>query len=99
MILRMLYKGMVKVSLVSKEAVLRESLQCFHTITGFLTNVLHDFFEGIVPVGLALKNFPYYHADKTDKPHCISKTFAVKITIGDNGHENHIIETTPNDDC
>jgi len=34
--------------------VLRESLNYFHTITGFPPDILHDFLEGIVPVELSL---------------------------------------------
>jgi hypothetical protein len=33
---------------------LNESLQHFHTTTGFPPDILHDLFEGIVPVELAL---------------------------------------------
>lgn len=39
---------------VKKDCVLRESLEYFHPITGFPPDVLHDLFEGIVPVELAL---------------------------------------------
>lgn len=39
---------------VQRDCVLRVNLQCFHTITGFPPDVLHDLFEGIVPVELAL---------------------------------------------
>ena len=33
-------------------------------------------------------SFPYEHADKVDKPKPIVKTYASKMTIGGNGHEN-----------
>lgn len=33
---------------------MRESLQYFHTTTGFPPDVLHDLLEGIVPVELSL---------------------------------------------
>lgn len=39
---------------VKGDCVLRESLQYFHTTTGFPPDILHDLFEGIVPVELAL---------------------------------------------
>lgn len=38
---------------VKGDCVLRQSLQHFHPITGFPPDVLHDLFEGIVPVELA----------------------------------------------
>jgi hypothetical protein len=39
---------------VKGDCVLNESLQHFHTTTGFPPDILHDLFEGIVPVELAL---------------------------------------------
>lgn len=39
---------------VKKECVLSKHLSYFHPITGFPADVLHDFFEGIVPVELSL---------------------------------------------
>nr|XP_023651449.1 uncharacterized protein LOC111835405 isoform X2 [Paramormyrops kingsleyae] len=39
---------------VKGSCVLRNTLQHFHPITGFPPDVLHDLFEGIVPVELAL---------------------------------------------
>ena len=39
---------------VKGDCILREHLQYFHTTTGFPPDVLHDLFEGIVPVELAL---------------------------------------------
>lgn len=39
---------------VQRDCVLRVNLQYFHTIAGFPPDVLHDLFEGIVPVELAL---------------------------------------------
>ena len=39
---------------VQGDCVLNQSLEYFHTITGFPPDVLHDLFEGIVPVELAL---------------------------------------------
>lgn len=39
---------------VQRKCILTESLQYFHTTTGFPPDVLHDLFEGIVPVELAM---------------------------------------------
>lgn len=39
---------------VQADCVLRQHLEHFHTVTGFPPDVLHDLFEGIVPVELAL---------------------------------------------
>lgn len=39
---------------VKKECVLSKHLSYFHPITGFSADVLHDFFEGIIPVELSL---------------------------------------------
>lgn len=39
---------------VKGSCVLRNTLQHFHPITGFPPDILHDLFEGIVPVELAL---------------------------------------------
>ncbi|KAL0149438.1 hypothetical protein M9458_055226, partial [Cirrhinus mrigala] len=39
---------------VKKECVLSKHLSYFHPITGFPADVLHDFFEGIVPLELSL---------------------------------------------
>lgn len=39
---------------VKGDCILRVKLQYFHTITGFPPDVLHDLFEGIAPVELAL---------------------------------------------
>ena len=39
---------------VKSECVLSKALQHFHPITGFPPDILHDLFEGIVPVELAL---------------------------------------------
>lgn len=39
---------------VKKECVLSKHLSYFHPITGFPADVLHDFFEGIIPVELSL---------------------------------------------
>ncbi|KAF7640853.1 hypothetical protein LDENG_00009480 [Lucifuga dentata] len=36
-------------------------------------------------------SFPYQHTDKVDRPQPIPKTFAVKRTIGGNGHENAML--------
>lgn len=35
-----------------------------------------------------VESFPYQHTDKLDKPKPISKTYATKMTIGGNAHEN-----------
>lgn len=64
------------------ECALSKALQHFDLITGFLSDILHDLFEGIV------LNFPYQHADRLDKPQVIPKKFAAKLSIGRNGHEN-----------
>lgn len=93
---------------VKADCVLSQHLEHFHAVTGFPPDVLHDLFEGIVPVELALcignmirhkfftleylneriVSFPYQHSDKVDKPHKIPQSFAVKKSIGGNGHEN-----------
>ena len=93
---------------VRADCVLSQQLEHFHTVNGFPPDVLHNLFEGIVPVELALcigemirhkyftleylneriLSFPYQHTDKLDKPHKIPQTFAVKKSIGGNGHEN-----------
>ncbi|XP_061568422.1 uncharacterized protein LOC133422444 [Cololabis saira] len=93
---------------VTADCVLSQHLEHFHTVTGFPPDVLHDLFEGIVPVELALcigemirrkyftleylndrmMSFPYQRTDKVDKPHKIPETFAVRKSIGGNGHEN-----------
>ncbi len=39
---------------VHADCVLSQNLEHFHTVTGFPPDVLHDLFEGIVPVELAL---------------------------------------------
>lgn len=39
---------------VKKECALSKHLSFFHPITGFPANVLHDFFEGIIPLELSL---------------------------------------------
>lgn len=39
---------------VNGSCILTKSLQYFHTTTGFPPDVLHDLFEGTVPVELAL---------------------------------------------
>lgn len=39
---------------VQADCVLSQHLEHFHTVTGFPPDALHDLFEGIVPVELAL---------------------------------------------
>lgn len=39
---------------VQEDCVLNQRLEYFHTVTGFPPDTLHDLFEGIVPVELAL---------------------------------------------
>lgn len=39
---------------VYADCVLSKNLEHFHTVTGFPPDVLHDLFEGIVPMELAL---------------------------------------------
>ncbi|XP_039660298.1 uncharacterized protein LOC120561302 [Perca fluviatilis] len=93
---------------VTGECALSKTLQHFHPITCFPPDILHDLFEGIVPVELALciremiclkyftleylntkiRTFPYEHFERLDKPQPIPKTFAAKVSIGGNGHEN-----------
>lgn len=44
---------------VKRECVLSKHLTFFHPVTGFPPDILHDFFEGVIPVELALclRNF------------------------------------------
>lgn len=87
---------------VKADCVLRKHLSFFHPVTGFPPDLLHDFFEGIVPFEIALcvqkfisegiltledlnniiQSFPYANADKVNRPQTISRTFAVKKSIG-----------------
>lgn len=39
---------------VKKECVLGRHLQFFHTVNGFPPDILHDFFEGVIPYELCL---------------------------------------------
>lgn len=100
---------------VKGECTLSKTLQHFHPVSGFPPDILHDLFEGIVPVELALCNremiclkyftlehlntkirtFPYQHSDRVDKPQPIPKTFAAKLRIGGNGHENSTLRLLP----
>ena len=42
------------VNVVKRECVLAKHLTSFHPVTGFPPDILHDFFEGVIPVELAL---------------------------------------------
>lgn len=39
---------------VKRECVLSKHLSAFHPVTGFPPDILHDFFEGVIPIELAL---------------------------------------------
>lgn len=74
---------------VKGDCVLCESLHYFHPITGFPPDILHDLFEGIVPVELALCikeviRLKYFSLEYLNQK---IASFLTRRTIGGNGHE------------
>lgn len=82
-----------------EQCVLTDHLSHFHVSTGYPPDIVHDLFEGDVPVELArcirfpknnklILTFPYKRGDKTNCPHLILRLFKTSNTIGGNAHGN-----------